>query len=133
MKKKKVIKITLVLIIIASVIGAITFNSFIDKVSSNLEQLADLEISNVDISSIPDGTYTGVYIATPIEAEVEVTLKNQKITSINLVKHDNGRGQAAEIIPENVVQAQTLEVDAISGATYSSKVILKAIENALQR
>jgi len=30
-----------------------------------------------------------------------------------------------------VVEAQTLEVDAISGATYSSKVILKAIENAL--
>ncbi|GAI95081.1 unnamed protein product, partial [marine sediment metagenome] len=30
-----------------------------------------------------------------------------------------------------VVEAQTLQVDAVSGATYSSKVILKAIENAL--
>jgi uncharacterized protein with FMN-binding domain len=30
-----------------------------------------------------------------------------------------------------VVEAQTLEVDIVSGATYSSKVILKAIEAAL--
>jgi uncharacterized protein with FMN-binding domain len=30
------------------------------------------------------------------------------------------------------VGAQTLEVDAVTGATYSSKVILKAIENALK-
>lgn len=30
-----------------------------------------------------------------------------------------------------VVEAQSLQVDAVSGATYSSKVILKAIEDAL--
>ncbi len=60
-----------------------------------------------------------------------MTVKNHQITEIELVKHKSGRGAPAEIIPSKVVEAQTLQVDAVSGATYSSKVILKAIENAL--
>jgi uncharacterized protein with FMN-binding domain len=56
---------------------------------------------------------------------------NHKIEYIELVKHKNGRGGPAEIIPIKVVEAQSLDVDIVSGATSSSKVILKAIENAL--
>jgi len=37
------------------------------------------------------------------------------------------------VIVDSVIENQSLDVDAISGATYSSKVILKAIENALAR
>ena len=48
-----------------------------------------------------------------------------------MLEHKNGQGTPAEVIPEKVVETQTLEVDIVSGATYSSKVILKAIENAL--
>ncbi|TYB94365.1 MAG: FMN-binding protein, partial [Kosmotoga sp.] len=50
---------------------------------------------------------------------------------IELIEHNHGRGEAAEVIPEKVVEAQSLKVDIITSATYSSKVILKAIENAL--
>ncbi len=39
----------------------------------------------------------------------------------------------AEIITDKVIDTQSLQVDAISGATYSSKTILKAIENALKK
>ncbi|MBA7580983.1 hypothetical protein ES708_22882 [subsurface metagenome] len=53
------------------------------------------------------------------------------IAGIELVKHRSGQGAPAEMIASKVVEAQTLEVDVVSGATYSSKVILKAIENAL--
>jgi uncharacterized protein with FMN-binding domain len=48
------------------------------------------------------------------------------------LKHVNGKGTAAESIPETVVEKQTLQVDSVSGATYSSKVILLAIETALK-
>jgi uncharacterized protein with FMN-binding domain len=61
-----------------------------------------------------------------------VTINNHKITGIELVKHNHGQGAPAEVITGKVVEAQTLEVDIVSGATYSSKVILKAIENALK-
>jgi uncharacterized protein with FMN-binding domain len=49
------------------------------------------------------------------------------------VKHVNGQGKPAEVITEKVIETQSLQVDVVSGATYSSKVILKAIENALAK
>ena len=64
-------------------------------------------------------------------AKVSVTVKDNKITDITLLNHKNERGKPAEVIPEKVLKAQSLQVDTISGATNSSKVILKAIENAL--
>ena len=44
-------------------------------------------------------------------------------------KYDKGK-PAKAIVPK-IVDAQSLEVDAVAGATNSSKVIKKAIENAL--
>jgi uncharacterized protein with FMN-binding domain len=60
-----------------------------------------------------------------------VTVKNHTIKKIELLKHKNGQGQGAEIIPDKVMEVQSLKVDSVSGATYSSKVILKAIQDAL--
>jgi uncharacterized protein with FMN-binding domain len=42
------------------------------------------------------------------------------------------RGKPAETLARLVVERQTLELDAVSGATASSKAILKAGENALE-
>ena len=133
MKKKHVIIILsiLVVVIIGAYFGITGLKSYIETIESNLDQLRDLNISNVNISKVADGTYTGSYKVFPIIARVKVTVKNHEITGIELVKHRTGQGAPAEIIPSKVVEAQTLEVDAVSCATYSSKVILKAIENAL--
>ena len=98
---------------------------------SNLEQLAVSTIASIDLSQIEDGTYSGTYTAIPISAEVRVTVQNHRLTAVELVKHSHGRGAAAEVILDEVLRQQTLGVDAISGATYSSKVILTAIEDAL--
>ena len=58
-------------------------------------------------------------------------LEEHQIKGIELLEHVNGQGSGAEIIPATVVEKQTLQIDTVSGATYSSTVILKAIENAL--
>ena len=47
------------------------------------------------------------------------------------MEHRNERGKAAEVIVGNVVATQEINVDAVSGATNSSNVIKKAIENAI--
>ena len=93
--------------------------------------IKEIKIENVDLSTISDGKYTGSCDASYIAAEVSVTVKDHKITDISLLKHKNERGKPAEVIPQKVVETQNLKVDTISGATNSSKVILKAIENAL--
>lgn len=90
-----------------------------------------ISINNVDLTTLDDGTYSGSFDALKISADVSVHINNHKITDIKLLHHINERGEKAEIIPQKVIVAQTLDVDTISGATNSSKVIIKAIENAL--
>lgn len=105
--------------------------SGIKTIQSNLERLQDLEIANVDLTEVVDGTYTGSYKVFPIIAEVKVTVKNHQLTAVELLKHQSGQGAPADIILDQIIEAQTLKVDVISGATYSSKIILKAVENSL--
>jgi uncharacterized protein with FMN-binding domain len=88
-------------------------------------------MKNIDVSSVPDDKYSGPYCSFPVSAKVEVTVRNHEIVDIELIEHNHGRGEAAEVIPEKVVEAQSLKVDVITSATYSSKVTLKAIENAV--
>lgn len=87
---------------------------------------------DIDLSGVPDGSYLGSYDSGPVIVQVKVTVAGHKITSIDLLKHRTGQGQAAAAITDRVVEAQSIKVDAISGATMSSKVILLAIENALK-
>ena len=129
MKKIRIIiLVVLAIVIIGAIIGISVFKSYIDDFD---KKISVITITNVDLTTVPDGIYTGSYKVFPVAAEVEVAVKNHKITGIDLVKHENGQGSAAEVLPGKVVEAQTLEVDTITGATTSSKVILKAIENAL--
>ena len=93
--------------------------------------ISDVEIRTPDISLIRDGVYNGFFDAIFVSADVDVTVQNHMITGIVINEHNNGRGAPAEVITEDVISRQSLEVDTISGATSSSKVILKAIENAL--
>ncbi len=128
MKKRYIVTIIVVLVL---ALGFITTKLLLAKAEGNLKQLALSEISDVDLAAAEDGIYIGSYSAFPISVEVRVTIKNHIIKEIELLKHNNGQGQGAEIIPENVIEAQYLNVDSVSGATYSSKVILKAIQNAI--
>ncbi|MCX7745353.1 MAG: FMN-binding protein [Clostridia bacterium] len=129
MKKKRVIFFSVLIFIIVAIIAGIVLKSHFE---TNLEKLKDLAIKDVNLTSLKDGIYTGGYKVFPVAAEVKVSIKNHNIAKIELVKHDHGQGSPAEAVTGKVVEAQTLDVDIVSGATYSSKVILKAIENALK-
>lgn len=42
-------------------------------------------------------------------------------------------GHILELIPNEIIQNQSLEVDAVSGATYTSNGIVNAVKDALQQ
>ncbi len=63
-------------------------------------------------------------------ATVIVVVSGHEIKSTEIVRHNHGRGKLAEATIASLIENQSVEVNVISGATYSSKVILKAIENA---
>ncbi|HNU79479.1 MAG TPA: FMN-binding protein [Bacillota bacterium] len=129
MKSRRRIVLAAVIALAAIIIAVFGAKSYIE---ASLVKLTETSIPDVDLSKIADGVYKGSHKVFPVEAEVRVTIENHKIIGIELVKHFNGQGTAAEVIPDRVTEAQSLKVDIVSGATYSSKVILKAIENALQ-
>ena len=127
---KKYIIISIIAIII--ICSALAIN-YLKKISNYKEKVNNIIIQEVNLDNKKDGKYIGEFDADVISAKVEVEIKNKKISNINIIEHKNGRGTPAEVIPKKVVDAQSLKVDVVSGATNSSKVILKAIENALSK
>jgi uncharacterized protein with FMN-binding domain len=126
-KKKKV------MLIVAGTLAVIAGGMWIlmMQLERNMNQLEKLPVANIEMSEVSDGAYEGSYKMFPVDVEVLVTVEDHVITDIDLVKHTNGQGAPAEILTEVVIQAQSLDVDMVAGATYSSKVILKALEDAL--
>lgn len=100
---------------------------------------ADVNIENIDLEKVSDGIYTAEYTYEAageygiVTAGVEVEVKDNKIITIKILKHITMMGKPAEKIIDEVIKTQSLMVDAISGATISSKTILKAIELALAK
>ncbi|MCR1897459.1 FMN-binding protein [Irregularibacter muris] len=124
--KKKAIILIILLICLLGLTWTIVKNNIV-------KQADNVVISTLELSSIDDGIYMGEYILSPVKVIVQVQIKNHKIHEIKILEHQNGFGEKAEIINDRVMEKQTLEVDVVSGATVSSKVMLKAIENALSK
>lgn len=129
LKKKHYILRSILIIIVLIILVMI---GVLVKSQLDMKKLAAIEIQDVNLSLIQDGYYEGSYKAFPISVEVNVYVKNHEIKDIKILKHTNGQGSSAEKITELILKSQSLEVDAISGATYSSKVIIKAVEDALK-
>ena len=127
-KSKKIILIGLAVLLFAGLgIGG----KFLLDVQNYQKEIAAMTIADIDLSQVPDGTYEGVYDADLIKVKVAVDVKDHQMTDIRLLQHDNGKGAPAEAVIPEVLSTQSLDVDIVSGATNSSKVILKSIELAL--
>jgi len=123
-------KVLLILLTVILVVGVFAVY-FVKKMDQSLSELSTTEIEDIDLMTIDDGEYVGSYQAFPVSVEVKVTVLNHAMVSIELIKHDEGQGESAEVIIDDVLAEQSLEVDIITGATYSSKVMLLAIKDAL--
>lgn len=126
---KKIVRIGLITLLAFVVFGVSTYF----YLQTELQKLATIEITEVDLSKIDDGVYRGESSHFPVIVSVEVTVQDHRMTSILLLKHMNGQGASAESILDDVLSSQSLDVDVISGATYSSQAILQAISRALEK
>ncbi|MDO9493932.1 FMN-binding protein [Acetobacterium sp.] len=125
--------IVLPLIITILVIGIFFGACYLSDVNNYKKAVASITIANIDLSQIPDGVYDGTFDVGYISANVEVGVANGAIKTINLIEHQNERGSAAEVITDTIIKEQKIDVDTVSGATNSSQVIKKAVENALRQ
>lgn len=106
---------------------------YLRNVAAYKQAVRETTVDEINISGVSDGIYIGEYDVNFIYAKVEVTVQDGKITNIELLEHKNERGKPAEAILGKMIDAQEINVDAISGATNSSTVIKKATEIALKK
>jgi uncharacterized protein with FMN-binding domain len=85
-------------------------------------------------------TYKGPIVDTqygPIEAIIKV--KSKKITTVKLAAGpDTERSvfideQAAPLLKQEVLKAQSAKIDIISGATYTSEAFIQSLESAVKK
>jgi len=80
------------------------------------------------------GTYEGVYRGGPNKAVVMVTIKDNRIVHIEMVEHWELWGKEAESLTlKRIIEQQSTLVDAVSGATNSSLVIMNAVQRAVEK
>lgn len=82
------------------------------------------------------GTYTGVGAGKNGDITVEVTFSAEKIERITVVSHSETPSlsdAAIANIPTQIVESQSLGVDAVSGATYTSNGIVEAVADAVKQ
>ena len=102
-----------------------------EAASSSSEESAS---SSVAVGQYADGVYTGSGTGFRGETVVEVTVQNGQITDITETsKQDDDQFfyRAWTTVIEEIITAQAVEVDAVSGATFSSNSIMEAVSDAL--
>lgn len=80
------------------------------------------------------GTYTGTGKGIHGDVVVEVTVDENNIKEVKVTKHEETAGisdAAINNIPGKIVEAQSAEVDSVSGATITSNAIKEAVKAAL--
>ena len=122
--------------IIEAVENALSGKSGTDEKSTSQEEDEEPEITQ-DISDMDlvDGTYKGTGEGFGGDIKVEVEVKDGKVVNIEILDHSETpdiSDPALEKIPGAIVEAQSVEVDDISGATFSSKGIKEAVKDALK-
>lgn len=83
-----------------------------------------------------DGTYNGKAEGLHGDIELGVEVKSGKIAKINVISQGETSGvseAAFEQVPADIVKKQSTEVDTVAGATVSSKAIITAVKQALDK
>jgi uncharacterized protein with FMN-binding domain len=88
-----------------------------------------------------DGTYTGnVADAVWGSVQVQVVIQNGKITSVQFLQYPNERSRSVEInqyadpiLINEAIQAQSGNVDTVSGATDTSDAFIQSLNDALSQ
>jgi uncharacterized protein with FMN-binding domain len=92
--------------------------------------------SRLPVGNLKDGSYVGVGTGFGGPLMAKVTVENGKIRSIDITGHRETTGYYEEVfrfIGSEIVAAQSISVDAISGATATSRGFLGAVRSGISQ
>ena len=114
-----------------------------DKKQQVSESMADTETETENATEdtqtatgsfdLADGVYKGSATGYRGSVTVAVTILDKKIVSIDILSasDDEAFFNKAKGVIDRIISSQSLDVDVVSGATYSSNGIIGAVKNAL--
>ncbi|UCG39356.1 MAG: FMN-binding protein [bacterium] len=124
--RPRTVRVAVVLVLVA-VVSLAAANAVV------LRRFRTMTISHVEAAGLADGTYRGEASDGTFTYVVEVTVLEGMIVSVRAVENrDNLYARLAEGVLPRAVGMQSPAVEAITGATTTSKVLLKAMENDLR-
>lgn len=130
MKKTLIIIAVVLVVLIAG--GAIFFKVSLMKMNEEIDR-EFASMPQIDVASVPDGVYSAKWGRFVVKADLDVVVSGGVIEKINMKKMESGKGYEGLETIDRIISGQKLKVDAVTGATYSSKVIMittaKALEN----
>lgn len=127
---KKLLKIVLIVILMFILVSG----GGMFYLSRGLDAGKSLVINGIKPSALSDGTYIGKYSGGRWTNELKVTIKDKKITQIDVMKDVMvPKPEWTKELFNSVIEKQSTNVDTVSGATITSKAYLKSIETALSK
>lgn len=133
-------------IVLACILGVIVIGAGVAFVvfEPGRREAAGIVVEDVDFGRLKDGVYVGEYVGTKDhlrDAKVQATVKGGQIEKVDVTggalaqkqEQEIRSGQTLQSLFDRVIQKRSLQVDAISGATITTKTHLKALENALEQ
>ena len=108
----------------------------IARLSAQVAGNGQSDSGNGGSTNYKDGTYTGEADGFGGTIQVELKIEKSKIAESNVISAEKEDGaylsMAKDIIPK-IIDAQSADIDTISGATFSSTGIKNASEQALEK
>ena len=82
---------------------------------------------------LEDGVYKGTGTGYAGDITVSAQIKDKQIVSIDILSSSDDEAffSRAKAVIDKIIEGQTLDVDTVSGATFSSRGIISAVKNAL--
>jgi uncharacterized protein with FMN-binding domain len=118
--------------ILKILISILVFAGGIFYLTRGLYEGTNIKVNGINISNLNDGVYNGKYNDGRWSNQLNVTVKNHKITEIKIENDVTFvKPSVSDELFNKVIKAQNTTVDAVSEATVTSKAYLKSIENAL--
>jgi uncharacterized protein with FMN-binding domain len=87
-------------------------------------------VANVDLSAIGDGSYKGAFSKGRFHFDVIVDVKNNRIDAITLADPAKAT-DVTRAIAAAIIAKQSVTIDAVSGASLTTRAFAKAVEKAL--
>ncbi len=99
-----------------------------------LHVLRTVAVPPLEVALLADGTYDGAASDGHFTYRVRAQVRGGRISQIDILENRASRyARLAELVALKVQREQRLDIDALSGATTTSKVLLLAISDALRK